>query len=100
MGSCLSEGIVSREVPLEFRMLFRGCPCLGYAWAYLLGLSLHTCRSQLPEHTGHQLCMCCLASGYCLCVYGVQSHPRAHKGLATEACVVRLHGNPCSVCVA
>lgn len=31
MGSCLSEGIVSSEVPLRFRMLLRGCPAFGYA---------------------------------------------------------------------
>ena len=38
MGSCLSEGMVSRELaPLGFRMLLKGCPDFGYAWAYLLG---------------------------------------------------------------
>jgi len=37
MGSCLSEGIVSNEMPLKFRILLRGCPGWGYAWAYLLG---------------------------------------------------------------
>lgn len=38
MGSCLSEGMVSRELaPLVFRMLLKGWPDFGYAWAYLLG---------------------------------------------------------------
>ena len=38
MGSCLSEGMVSSELaPPGFRMLLKGCPAFGYAWAYLLG---------------------------------------------------------------
>ncbi len=33
--------MVSSELaPLGFRMLLRGCPGLGYAWAYLLGRAI------------------------------------------------------------
>ena len=59
MGSCLSEGIVSKEVPLKFRILLRGCPCWGYAWAYLLGGAIVGASLQMHHITSESWFTCC-----------------------------------------